>query len=160
MDSLPYLKACMRESHRRTPPVSIMAKNLEKDINVVVGDEAYRVQAGQRISLNLRAFPMDPKFVDNPHMFQPERFLPDAIQARKGTPSEVIDHPSFQDPFGRGKRRCLGSNVAVAEIVILAARIVQDWEITLVDPTKKWKPKQKLMLKADPYPAMKLVPRK
>ena len=136
-------------------------KRLEEDIEVVVDGIAYKVQAGQRIMLNLRAFPIDPIFIDNPTIYKPERFLKDAIKARKGTPSEIIDHPSFADPFGRGKRRCLGSNIAMAEMTVLAARMIQDWEITLVDPNdaNKWKPEQKMMLKADPYPAMKLVPR-
>jgi cytochrome P450 len=161
MNSLPYLKACIRESHRLTPSAPISVKKLNEDIDVVVDDKAYRVIAGQRISLNLRAYPMDPRFVENPTQYNPERFLPDAVKARKGTPSEVIDHPSFADPFGRGKRRCLGSNVAIAEIRILVARLIQDYEITLVDPNdaQKWKPKQKLLLKADPYPSMKLVRR-
>ena len=72
----------------------------------------------------------------------------------------------MNDPFGRGKRRCLGANVAIAEMTVLAARLLQDWEISLVDsgeavqsPTRKWKSKQKLMLIADPYPAMKFTPR-
>ena len=161
MNSLPYLKACIRESHRLTPPVPLSAKKLKDDIDVVIDDKAYHAKAGTRISLNLRAFPMDPKYVDNPTIFEPERFLPDAIEKRRGTPSEVIDHPSFADPFGRGKRRCLGSNIAISEINILTARLIQDYELSLVDPADalKWKPKQKLMLKADPYPAMKLVPR-
>lgn len=160
MDSLPYLKACIRESHRLTPAAPIVAKKLEQDIDIMVDGETYKVQAGHRISLNLRAFPMDEKYVDNPTQYRPERFLPDAIKARKGTRSQIIDHPSFEDPFGRGKRRCLGGNIAKAEILILAARMIQDWEITLVQPNAEWKPKQKLMLKADPYPAMKLVARK
>lgn len=161
MNSLPYLKACMRESNRLTPPASVSIKTLEQGIDLVVNDATYHVPAGQRISLNLRAFPMDPKYVENPNIYRPERFLPDAIKARKGTPSEVIDHPAFAEPFGRGKRRCLGANVAIAEITVLVARLIQDWEITLVDPSdaEKWRPKQKLMLKADPYPAMKLVRR-
>lgn len=161
MDSLPYLKACIRESHRLTPATPILAKTLEKDIDVVVDDACYKVEAGHRISLNLRAIPMDPAYVDNPTLFQPERFLPSAVEARRGTPSEIIDHPSFADPFGRGKRRCLGVNVAVAEIMILAARLVQDWEIGLVDTEDRhrWTAKQKLMLKADPYPSMTVSPR-
>mmetsp|Transcript_15153 Transcript_15153/g.17462 ORF Transcript_15153/g.17462 Transcript_15153/m.17462 type:complete len:84 (+) Transcript_15153:1-252(+) len=81
--------------------------------------------------------------------------------------SEIaLDHPYFNDPFGRGKRRCMGANVAIAEMTALAARLLQDWEIVLVDPsesihspTKSWSSKQKLMLIADPYPAMKLMPR-
>jgi len=168
MDSLPYLKACIRESHRLTPATPITVKMLEKDIDMIVptttsnNDEsntsniAYHAAAGTRICLNLRGIPMDPKFVDNPTEYRPERFLPESIQARKGTPSEIIDHPGFADPFGRGKRRCLGSNVANAEIMILAARLFQDWEIVLNNEGVEWKAAQKLMLKADPYPAMKL----
>jgi len=166
MEALPYLKACIRESHRLTPTAPIAAKKFLQDIDVVVdnGDTtaySYRAKAGQRISLNLRGIPMDDRYVEHPHQFMPERFLPEAIAARKGTPSEVVDHPSFADPFGRGKRRCLGASVAQAEIFILAARMIQDWDITLANPTSKmdWKPKQMLMLKADPYPAMKLVAR-
>ncbi len=161
MESLPYLKACIRESHRLTPPGPVLMKVLKEDIDVVVDDQAYKVPAGQKISLNLRAYPMDARFVDNPTSYQPERFLPDAIEARKGTASEIIDHPAFSDPFGRGKRRCLGASIAIAEITALTARLIQDYEISLIDPSdaNRWKPKQKLMLKADPYPAMKLVPR-
>ena len=161
MNSLPYLKACIRESNRLTPPSPVLVKKLKEDIDVTVGDKEYRVLAGQRVSLNLRAYPLDPKFVEHPTAYQPERFLPDAIKARKGTRSEITDHPSFADPFGRGKRRCLGANVAIAEITVLAARMFQDWEVSLVNPddANNWKPKMKLMMKADPYPAMKLVRR-
>jgi len=161
MNSLPYLKACIRESHRLTPTAAASLKKLKEDVEVVVGDVAYRVPSGQRIMLNLRAYPMDPRYVEDPAAYRPERFLREAVEARRGTPSEVVDHPSFADPFGRGKRRCLGANIAVAEMTVLLARMIQDWEISLVDPedAHKWRPKQKLMLKADPYPAMKLVPR-
>ena len=161
MKSLPYLEACIRESHRLTPPSVANAKKLETDVDIVVDGKTYRAKAGTQICLNLCAIPWDERYVDKPLEYRPERFLSDAIEARKGTPSEIIDHPGFDDGFGRGKRRCLGANVAKAEIVILAARLIQDWEITLADPAQKdrWVRKQFLMLKADPYPDMKLTPR-
>jgi cytochrome P450 len=159
MDALPYLKACIRESHRLTPATVVVTKTLEEDIDIVDGTNSYHVPAGKRILLNNRGIPMDPKYVSNPTLYEPERFLPDAIAARKGTPAQIIDHPSFAEPFGRGKRRCLGANVANAEIMILAARLFQDWEIGLKDGTAEWKASQKLMLKADPYPNMTVIPR-
>lgn len=124
--------------------------------------EIYTNSTLLRVGLNLRGYPMDSQYVDNPQLFLPERFLPDAVLARKGTLSEIaLDHPAFADPFGRGKRRCLGLNLAIAEITILAARLIQDYELCIIeDPNNvKWKPKQKLMLKADPYPDVKLVRR-
>ncbi len=168
-ESLHYLKQCFRESHRLTPNVAFSAKILDRDIEVYSGldDKSYKVPAGQRISLNLRGLPLDPKYVENPKSFIPERFSPEAIEARAGTPSELaLDHPYFSDNFGRGKRRCVGANVAIAEMMCLASRLLQDWEIRLIDPneavqspTKTWKAAQKLMQIADPYPAMELVPR-
>ena len=159
MDSLPYLKACIRESHRLTPPAPIVVKMLDKDIDIIDKTNAYRAKAGTRICLNLRGIPMDPEYLWNPTKFQPERFLEEAIQMRKGTKSEIIDHPAFADPFGRGKRRCLGSNIANAEIMILAARFFQDHQILLKNDKVEWKAVQKLMLKAYPYPSMTLSPR-
>jgi cytochrome P450 len=168
LESLTYLEACFRESHRLTPSAPISAKTLEQDIDLRIDNESYRAPADKKICLNLRGLPMDPNYVEDPNEFRPERFLPEAIQARKGTPSATaLDHPYFQDPFGRGKRRCLGANIAKAEMMVLAARLLQDWEISLDDPneaysspTKTWKPKMKLMLKADPYPAMSFAPRR
>lgn len=58
-----------------------------------------------------------------------------------------------------GKRRCTGSNLAIAEITVLAARMIQDYEISLADPMAEWRPRQRLMLKADPFPEIKLVRR-
>ncbi len=162
MKSLPYLDACIRESHRLTPSAVANAKVLDKDLDIAVDGTTYKARAGTRISLNLCAIPWDERYVDKPLEYRPDRFMSDAIEARKGTPSEIIDHPGFEDGFGRGKRRCLGANVAKAEIKILAARLIQDWEIKLADPTQKdnWVRKQYLMLKADPYPDMKLSPRR
>ncbi len=161
MNSLPYLKACIRESHRLTPNSVANSKTLERDLDIAVDNKTYRAKAGTRIQLNLCAIPWDERYVDKPLEYRPERFMPDAIEARKGSPAEIIDHPWFNDGFGRGKRRCLGANVAKAENIILASRLIQDWEIDLADPGRAltWVPKQYLMLKADPYPDMKLAPR-
>ena len=80
----------------------------------------------------------------------------------RGAPSEILEHPNSADPFGRGKRRYMDgpANIAISEITILTVRLLQDYEISLVDPKATWKPKQSMMrLMADPYPAMNLVPR-
>ncbi len=160
MQSLPYLKVCICESHRLTPTSAVMTKRLQKDIDVVVNGKTYHIPAGRQILLNLRAYPMDPRFVDDPMSYSPERFLPNAVRARACTPAaSALNHHAFADPFGRGKRRCLGANLAMAEISVLVARMIQDYKILLVDLKAEWRPKSKLMLKADPYPDMKLTRR-
>merc|ERR1719389_1403914 len=70
-ESLQYLKQCFRESHRLTPNAPLSVKSLTKDIEVhsQLDNKFYKVPAGQRISLNLRGLPMDPKYVENPKSF-------------------------------------------------------------------------------------------
>ena len=52
-----------------------------------------------------------------------------AIDARKGTPAEVLDHPYYRDPFSQGSRKCPGSRVANNEVLILLSQMVLDWRM-------------------------------
>lgn len=98
----------------------------------------------------------DPEYVDAPQEFRPERFLPEAVEARKGTKSELLDHRLLSNPFSGGARMCLGARVAQLEILAFAARFFQDWEIEL-QPGQKWNTKTFLLLKAHPYPRFNLT---
>ena len=73
---------------------------------------------------------MDPSIVDHPEEFRPERWLPDAVEARKGTKKEIIDHPFLKDPFSQGARKCPGSRVATNEIQVMLAQLTMDWKMT------------------------------
>lgn len=68
--------------------------------------------------------------VDNPHIFVPDRWLPDTDESRRGTPAEVLDHPLFSGPFSQGARRRPGSRVAHNETLALMAHLIYDWEIS------------------------------
>ena len=49
------------------------------------------------------AIGMDPNIVDEPEQFKPERWIGDEpINARKGTPAEVLDSVMYRDPFSQG----------------------------------------------------------
>ena len=72
---------------------------------------------------------MNPELVDAPEEYRPERWLEDAVEARKGTPSEVLDHPFMGTPFSQGARKCPGSRVALNEIHVLLSQLVLDYKI-------------------------------
>jgi cytochrome P450 len=72
---------------------------------------------------------MDPSVVEEPDFFMPERRFSDAVEARKRTPMEMLDHPFHRDLFFSGARRCPGSRVAVNETPTFLAQFIHDWKI-------------------------------
>lgn len=124
----PYLHAIIRESHRLTPTGAIA---LNKTVDVE-GMEIHgrKMEKGNVVLLESYTPGMNPALVDDPEEFKPERWLKDAVESRKGTKSEVIDHPFLATPFSQGARKCPGSRVASNEIRVLLSQLVLDWKMT------------------------------
>eukprot|EP00579_Thalassiosira_antarctica_P005575 CAMPEP_0201901928 /NCGR_PEP_ID=MMETSP0902-20130614/54691_1 /ASSEMBLY_ACC=CAM_ASM_000551 /TAXON_ID=420261 /ORGANISM="Thalassiosira antarctica, Strain CCMP982" /LENGTH=676 /DNA_ID=CAMNT_0048435913 /DNA_START=32 /DNA_END=2064 /DNA_ORIENTATION=+ len=113
----PYLHALIRETHRLTPTRSIgLTKTVDVDHLEVHG---HKMEKGDVVSLESYSQGMNSDLVENPEEFRPERWFRDAVEARKGSPSEIIDHPFLASPFSQGARKCPGSRVATNEIKVL-----------------------------------------
>jgi cytochrome P450 len=82
---------------------------------------------------------MDPEFVEHPEEFRPERWFPEAVKARQGTPSEILDHPYYKSAFSQGSRKCPGSRVASNEILIMLSQLVLDWKMSMPSEVKSVK---------------------
>jgi cytochrome P450 len=122
----PYLHAVLRESHRITPSVP---NNIIKQVSCETEIHGVTLPADSMLAFNNYAIQMDPIYIDDPDVFRPERWLSDAVDARKGTPKEVMDHPFFKDPFSQGSRKCPGSRVAINEVLCLLSQLVLDYKI-------------------------------
>ena len=124
----PYLNAVMRESNRLTCPANLTPmRRIPKEVEV----HGHLIPSGSVVAFDQSSKSIDPKLVDDPFSFRPERFSPEAVQARKGTKSEFLDHPFFSGPFSQGARRCPGSRVARNESMALLAQCVLDWKMTV-----------------------------
>ncbi|CAB9504618.1 Sterol 26-hydroxylase, mitochondrial [Seminavis robusta] len=125
---VPYLHAVIRETQRLSPTSALyLVKQIDTDGIVAHGTP---LSKGDVVSLEGFSIGMDPQFVENPDEFRPDRWLPEAVASRKGTPSEIIDHPFLKEPFSQGARKCPGSRVAANEIQVMLSQLVLDWKMT------------------------------
>ena len=76
----------------------------------------YQVPAGSTVFYNLTEIGMDPQSFPDPERFDPERHLDPETKA-------FAPHPRVQ-PFGIGKRRCLGETLAKAELYMFFTGVV------------------------------------
>lgn len=130
----PYLHAFLREAHRCGNPVPLgPIKVFPEPVEV----HGVKLPANCVVGFDSISQGFDPELVEDPTEFRPERFLPEAVKARQGTPSEVIDHLFFSGPFSQGARRCPGSRVANLEMSVLMSQLVLDWQMK-IPSIKHW----------------------
>lgn len=127
-ENAPFLHACIRESHRLANPApSVPRKKFFKPISV----HGIDLPAGTVLVLDGYSAGVNKEVVGEDAMdYKPERFLKDAVEKRKGTKSQIIDHAFFKGPFSQGARKCPGSRVANLETAALLAAICVEWEFT------------------------------
>ncbi|XP_077539168.1 cytochrome P450 4V2-like isoform X1 [Haemaphysalis longicornis] len=110
-----YLECVLKESMRLYPPVPIIARNVDEDMNV--GE--YTIPNGAVAVAPIYFIQRHPKFFDEPDKFVPERFL----ETKEKNPFMYI-------PFSVGFRNCLGQKFANLEDKILLTQIMRRFTVT------------------------------
>lgn len=82
--------------------------------------DGYPIPAGAQVALLIYHMHHHPDIWDAPERFDPDRFAPEACQAR---------HPFAYVPFGAGQRQCIGRDFAYMEGQMILARLVQRYRI-------------------------------
>jgi cytochrome P450 len=87
----------------------------------------------------------DPELWPDPEVFDPNRFEEEAVRNR---------HPSAHIPFGAGPRKCIGSNMAMLQMLLLLAMFVRRYDFELasakeieIDPRMILHPKGEIEMK-------------
>ncbi|WP_329215627.1 cytochrome P450 [Streptomyces sp. NBC_01485] len=157
VDDLPYLRAVVDESLRLYPPIWLFPRDAVADDRV----GGYHISAGSTVIVPVYAAHHNPAVWDNPEAFDPERFCPahavrptnsgdgspDEIGSANGggTGSGTADEngsgarstPRQRDrydyfPFGGGARKCIGMDLALLELRLAVAMVVQRYRLQLV----------------------------
>ncbi|MEU5696181.1 cytochrome P450 [Actinosynnema sp. NPDC020468] len=114
---LPYLRQVVDETLRMYPPIWLFPRDTVAD-DVIAG---YHVPAGTTVLIPPYAAHHDPEHWPNPEAFDPERFCP----ARKAP-----DRYAYF-PFGGGNRKCIGMDLALLELQLVVAMVVQRYRLDL-----------------------------
>jgi cytochrome P450 len=140
LPALSYARRVVEESMRLYPPVWGIERIASED-DVVSG---IRVPRGTLTGIIPWCIHRDPRYWNDPERFDPDRFLPDAVEAR----------PRYAYlPFGAGPRVCIGNSFAMMEAQLLLAMMMErfrferaPWHRVQLDASVTLRPKDGLRL--------------
>ncbi|MFC9225302.1 bifunctional cytochrome P450/NADPH--P450 reductase [Streptomyces hygroscopicus] len=113
---LRYTHQVLNETLRLFPPAAGFARQARHD--TVLGGIPMR--AGQWAAVLTPMLHRDPVWGDNPELFDPSRFAPEAEAARS---------PHAFKPFGTGERACIGRQFALHEATMLLGMLVHRYRL-------------------------------
>jgi len=119
INKVTYLTAVLKESHRLYPPVPIISRVLDEEVEVL----GYTLPEGTHVRIAPWSIHRNPNVWDHPNDFIPERFLQ--------TSRENDDQPFAFVPFSAGPRNCIGQKFALNEEITILSSVLNRFIITL-----------------------------
>lgn len=115
---LPWLNATIKEAMRLySPSTALFTRVALRD--VVIGETP--VSKGTLVVIPIWNLHRDGRSFEQPDVFRPDRFMPDA---------QAIPRSAYM-PFGAGPHFCLGQHFASIEMALIAAHLVQNFDFAL-----------------------------
>jgi cytochrome P450 len=148
---LRYTEWVVKEAMRLYPPAPGIGREAVQDCEIA----GYHVPRGTQLALVQWIVHRDPRWFDEPEVFQPERW--DNDLARRLPRCAYF-------PFGDGPRVCIGNQFAMLEAVLVLAAIAQRYRLALVPGHKlellaavTLRPKHGLAMVVGERPALKAM---
>lgn len=121
--SLPFLRACLDEGLRISPPTSAgLPRRTPPEGADILGQW---IPGDTSVSMTIYAAHRDPDIFPEPEEYRPERWMDP--EARKRMEPYFI-------PFSAGGRSCLGRNITYLEQMVVLASMVKRYEFALSSP--------------------------
>ncbi|XP_041366875.1 cytochrome P450 302a1, mitochondrial-like [Gigantopelta aegis] len=112
-----YLRGFLKETLRMYPVAPGLGRTLAKDTSF----QGYSIPAGTNVVLQCDMTGRDPRFVNEPHVLKPERWM-------RENGKEPIS-PYLTIPFGHGPRSCPGRRLALQEVSLGIIKILQQYSL-------------------------------
>lgn len=145
LPALAYLTQTLQETMRRYPAVPILFTRRSTK-PVALGP--WQLPARTLVMLPVLLMHHDARWFPDPMAFLPDRFGPDAPAAPRGA----------YLPFGAAPRVCLGQHLAMTEMTMIAAMLLQRFELTVPSGMPSPTAVVNVTLRADCPMHLRLVP--
>ncbi|KAB8292426.1 hypothetical protein EYC80_008152 [Monilinia laxa] len=132
VNKLKYQLAVLDEAMRIHPPAPFGG------LRVVAGEGQWVSGYWTQISCVMYGAHHQPRNFKNPEKLAPERWL--------GDPEYAGDEKGAFQLFSLGPRNCIGRNLAYAEMRLILARIIWNFDLEMVDESKNWAKNMKVFL--------------
>ncbi|KAF2207819.1 hypothetical protein CERZMDRAFT_114988 [Cercospora zeae-maydis SCOH1-5] len=123
LESLPYLRGCLKEGVRLS--LSVSARN-PRVLSQPLAWKDWVIPAGTPISMTIADVQLNDDYFVEASTFKPERWLGESPKAPDGSPLE-----RYFVAFGKWPRSCLGINLAWMELFLAAGTILRKFELEL-----------------------------
>lgn len=118
LPSLPYLTRTLQETMRLYPAAPVL--NTRRSTSAITLG-SWQLPARTLFMVPVQLMQHDPRWFPEPLEFRPERFGSDASTFPRGA----------YLPFGTGPRVCLGQNLAMTEMLVIAAMMLQRFSLSV-----------------------------
>nr|AAF04115.1 flavone synthase II [Callistephus chinensis] len=117
--NLPYIQAIIKETLRMHPPIPMVIRKSIDNVTV----QGYDIRAGTMLFVNIWSIGRNPLYWESPLEFKPHRFLDGHARNLdvKGQCFQLL-------PFGTGRRGCPGISLAMRELPVVIAGLIQCFE--------------------------------
>jgi cytochrome P450 len=131
-----YLRRVLDETLRLWPVAPGYFR--KANVDTVLGGQ-HPFEKGEWVFVVVLQLHRDSEWGADPEQFDPDRFLPEKIRARR---------PDLYKPFGSGMRACIGRQFAQHEILLTLAILLRNFELE-ADPAYELRVKEMITLKPD-----------
>ncbi|KOX73620.1 Cytochrome P450 9e2 [Melipona quadrifasciata] len=136
LKDMTYMNQVISESQRLFPGLGFLHKTCTEKFELQGSDGlTYRIKPGTELVISVSGLHGDPRYWDNPDVFDPERFNDERKQ--------TIEKMTFL-PFGEGPRICVGMRMALLQMKACLATLMNNYKLEL-------SPRTQLPLKMSPH---------
>lgn len=131
LEQLPYLTAVIEEGHRLSFGVTARTARIARESLTYTptahashnsdNPKSYNIPAGTPMSTTTLSAHTAPSVFPDPFVFNPDRWL--------GEEERKLQR--YQMAFGKGSRKCIGIELARAEMYLVTAGLIQEFEMKL-----------------------------